>query len=404
MDRGHWHDPESMRVMPVPAYGADLFSDEALREPYEHYRALRDAGPVVWLSAHEVYAVARYDDVRAVLDDPQTFCSGLGVGLNEFINEGGRGTTLMSDGDEHRRQREIIGRPLAPAMLAALRSEAAAIADALVDELVGRRCFDAVSDLAEVLPAVWVPDLLGWPDRGREHLLDWGSANFDGLGPMNERTAAAGQGLLDMLAFAHEVARSELPPRSMAAGILDAAARGDIEDSRCPMLMIDYLAPSLDTTISALGNAVWLLSTHPDQWQRLRDDPSRVKHAFNEALRLESPINCFSRVATVDTAVDGVDLPAGARILVSYASANRDERRWDRADEFDIDRESAGQVAFGYGVHACAGMGLARLEGAAVLSSLVERVGTIELAGMPERKLNNLIRSFASLPVRVTAA
>ena len=374
------------------------------REPYEHYRALRDAGPVVWLTAHDVYAVARYDDVRSVLDDPHTFCSGLGVGLNEFINEGGRGTTLMSDGEEHRGQREIIGRPLAPAKLAALRPEAQVIADALVDELVDRGCFDAVSDLAEILPASWVPDLLGWPVHGREHLLDWASANFDGLGPLNERAAAAGEGLLGMLAFAHEVARSDLPPGSMAAGIVDAAVRGDIEDSRCPMLIIDYLAPSLDTTISALGNALWLFSTHPAQWQRLRDDPSRVKHAFNEVLRLESPINCFSRVATVATSVGGVALPAGARILVSYASANRDERRWERADEFDIDRDSAGHVAFGYGVHACAGMGLARLEGAAVLSSLVERVGTMELAGTPQRKLNNLIRSFASLPVRVTAA
>ena len=403
MDRRHRHDPEPVRVTSVPTYGADLFSDEALREPYEHYRAVRDAGPVVWLSAHDVHAVMRYDDVRAVLDDLQTFCSGLGVGLNEFINEGGRGTTLMSDGDEHRRQREIIGRPLAPAKLAALRSEAQAIADALVDELVGRSCFDAISDLAEVLPASWVPDLLGWPERGREHLLDWASANFDGLGPLNERTAAAGESLLEMLAFAHEVAQSDLPPGSMAAGIIEAAARGDIEESRCPMLIIDYLAPSLDTTVSALGNALWLFSAHPAQWQRLRDDPCRVKHAFNEALRLESPINCFSRVTTVDTAVGGVGLPAGARILVSYASANRDERRWDRPDEFDIDRDSAGQVAFGYGVHACAGMGLARLEGAAILSSLVERVETIELAGTPQRKLNNLIRSFASLPVRVTA-
>jgi cytochrome P450 len=189
----------------------------------------------------------------------------------------------------------------------------------------------------------------------------------------------------------------------MAAGVVEAAARGDIEESRCPMLIIDYLAPSLDTTISALGNALWLFATHPKQWQNLRDDPSRVKHAFNEALRLESPISCFSRVATVDTVVGGTDVPAGARILVNFASANRDERRWDRADEFDINRESAGHVAFGYGVHACAGMGLARLEAAAILSSLVERVETIELAGAPQRKLNNLIRSFRTLPIRVSA-
>jgi len=390
-------------MTPLPTYDHDLFSDDALLEPFGHHRALRDAGPVVWLSAHEVYAVARYEDVRAVLEDPHTFCSGRGVGLNDFINEGGRGTTLMSDGEEHERQREIIGRPLTPARLAELRPDAQAIADTLVDELVSKGSFEAVSELAGVLPATWVPDLLGWPESGREHLLAWANASFDGLGPLNQRAIAAAEGLLGMTAFAHEVARADLPPGTMAAGVLDAAARGEIEESRCPMLIIDYLAPSLDTTVSAIGNALWLFANHPGQWRQLRDDPSRVKQALNEALRLESPISCFSRITTVDTTVNGVGVPAGSRILVSYASANRDERRWDRADQFDINRESAGHVAFGYGIHACAGMGLARLEGAAILTSLVERVETIELAGPPQRKLNNLIRSFRSLPVRVTA-
>jgi cytochrome P450 len=390
--------------MPVPAYDADLFTDEALLDPYDHYRALRDAGPVVWLTAHDVYAVARYREVRAVLEDATTFCSGEGVGLNDFINEGGRGTTLMSDGDEHRCQREVIGRPLTPRALAALRPDAQAIADRLVDRLVERGTFDAVADLAEVLPATWVPDLLGWPADGREHLLDWANANFDGLGPLNARAVAAGAGLLDMVAYAQQLAASELPAGSMAARILDAAARGDIDQSRCPMMIIDYLAPSLDTTVSAIGNAVWLFATNPDQWRLLREEPARVKQAFNEALRLETPINCFSRVTREGTTLDGAELPAGARVLVSYASANRDERRWDRPDVFDITRDSAAHVAFGHGEHACAGMGLARLEGAAVLGALVERVARIELAGEPERKLNNLIRSFRSLPVAVERA
>ena len=168
------------------------------------------------------------------------------------------------------------------------------------------------------------------------------------------------------------------------------------------MLFIDYLAPSLDTTISALGNAVWLFATHPDQWQILQEEPDRIKAAFNEVLRIESPITCFTRVAKVFASVGGFELPAGSRVLVSFAAANRDERRWEEPDRFDITRESAGHLAFGYGEHACVGMGLARLEGAAVLASLVERVGTIELNGSPVRKRNNLIRSFRSLPVKVT--
>jgi cytochrome P450 len=388
----------------IPRYGADLFTDAALDDPYPHLQALRDAGPIVWLEAHGMHAAARYSDVRGILGDHATFVSGEGVALNDVISTLGRGTTLMSDGEEHRVQREIIGRPLTPRALADLRPDAQAMAEAIVDRLVEGRSFDAVTDLAEVLPATWVPDLLGWPAEGREHLVDWAAAQFDGLGPLNERAIAAGDGILAMSAYAQQLAQLELPEHCFGARIQRAVDRGEIERSRCPMLFIDYLAPSLDTTISALGNAVWLLATHPDQWQLLREDPDRIKGAFNEVLRIESPISCFTRVARVDTSVDGVDLRAGSRVLVSFASANRDERRWDDPDRFDIRRESAGQLAFGFGEHACVGMGLARLEGAAVLSALVERVETIKLDGPPVRKRNNLIRSFSSLPVTVVRA
>jgi cytochrome P450 len=388
----------------VAHYDADLFADDALDDPYPHLRALRDAGPVVWLDAHGMYAVARYAEVRRVLDDDTTFVSGEGVALNDVINELGRGTTLMSDGDEHRTQRDVIGRPLTPRALAELRPDAEGIADALVDRLLERRTFDAVTDLAEVLPATWVPDLLGWPREGREHLLDWAAAQFDGLGPLNERAVAAGDGIVAMSAYAQQLAASDLPEHCFAARIRRAAERGEIERARCPMLFIDYLAPSLDTTISAIGNAVWLFATHPDQWRLLRDQPERVKAAFNEVLRLESPIGCFTRVAKVAARVGEVDLPAGSRVLVSFASANRDERHWEEPGRFDIARDSAGQLAFGHGEHACVGMGLARLEGAAVLTALVQRVGTIALDGAPVRKRNNLIRSFASLPVTISPA
>lgn len=385
----------------IPTSAIDLFSDEALDDPFGHYRALRNAGPVVWLEATGVFVVARFGDVRRVLDDPETFVSGLGVGLNDFVNEGGRGTTLMSDGAGHDCQRNVIGRPLTPRALAELGPGLQARFDALVDGLVLRGSFDAVRDLAAVLPSTWVPDLLGWPTEGREHLLRWASDNFDALGPMNDRAKAAGPGLMEMVTFAHEVAgRDDLPAGSMAAGVRAAADRGEIEASHCPMLLIDYLAPSLDTTISALGNAVWLFATYPEQWALLHRERHRIKNAFNEVVRLESPINGFTRVARVDAEVDGQVVAAGSRVLVLFASANRDERRWERPDEFDITREAAGQIGFGHGAHACAGMGLARLEGVAMLTALLDRVERFEL-GVPVRQRNNLIRSFGSLPVTV---
>ena len=387
-----------------PSYDADLFSDGALTDPYDHYQAIRDLGPVVHLPAHDLFAVSRFEEVRAVLGDPETYCSGEGVGLNEVVNRTFKGNTLMSDGELHRVQREVIGRPLTPRALADLQPEVQKLANALVDRLIEQRSFDAVTELAQPIPATWVPDLLGWPMEAREHLLDWASASFDSLGPLNARAVATGGKFGEMMSFAQEIAeRGGLQEGSLAANVLDAAARGEITKEQCPVLLTAYLVPSLDTTISAIGNAVWLFATHPDQWELLRKDPTRVKNAFNEAIRLESPISCFSRVATETATLGGVEIPGGARVLVMYASANRDERRWDRADEFDITREVSSHLGFGYGVHACAGMGLARMEGNAVLSALAARVGSIEL-GAPVRKLNNLIRAFASLPVRVTPA
>jgi cytochrome P450 len=298
----------------------------------------------------------------------------------------------------------VIGRPLTPKALAELRPQADERSAALAERLVELGAVDAVPDLAEVLPTTWVPDLLGWPEHGREKLLDWAAATFNGFGPPNDRTNAAAAGIVEMAVFAEEVASSELPKGSMAAGILDAVARGDLDAGQCPMAIIDYLGPSLDTTISGLGNAVWLFATHPEQWQRLREDPGRARQAFEEALRLESPVTGFTRVTTRSVEIGGVELPVGARVLASYASANRDERHWDDPERFNIERPNASHVAFGFGEHACAGMGLARLEATSVLSALTRRVEHFELAGPPVRKLNNVIRAFGSLPIRIVPA
>lgn len=390
----------------APSYPYDLFTDEVLADPHPRYRALRDLGPVVWLEAHQMYALPRYDEVRATLADADTFCSGQGVGLNDVINSiGAGGNTLMTDGELHRHLRDVMGHGLTPRALRPLRSTVEQLATDCVDRAVKRGTFDAVADLARALPLTVVPDLIGWPADGREHLLEWASATFDLLGPLNSRAELAGPKVEAMLAFAaRTAAEGNLIPGSVGAGMIAAARRGELEPAQVPPVIVDYIAPSLDTTISAIGSAVWLLATHPEQWGQLRADPSRIPNAFNETLRLESPIRTFNRVATTEVDIDGHTIAAGSRLAVLYASANRDERQFERADEFDISRPNAArQVGFGYGTHGCAGQGLARLEAHAVLRALVEQVDTIEV-GKPIRGLNNLISAWASLPVTVRPA
>jgi len=157
---------------------------------------------------------------------------------------------------------------------------------------------------------------------------------------------------------------------------------------------------AFDTTISAIGNLLYQFARHPDQWQRLRADPRLAAAAFNEGVRIEAPIQAFSRVATRDVDMgEGVVVPAGARAIVSYGSANHDERHFAAPDRFDIGRRPLDHLGFGLGVHGCAGQSLARLEGQAVLLALAGRVSRFELTGEPTRALNNINRGLARLPM-----
>ena len=388
----------------VPSYSEDLFTDDAIMRPYGRYRELRELGPVVWLEAHRMYVLPRYAEARAVLADPDVFCSGRGVGLNDVVNTVGLGTTLMSDGDVHDVQRAVLARRLTPRGLRPLHETVQSAADALVERLVRRGSFDAVRDLARALPLSIVPDLVGWPIHGRDHLLDWSAATFDILGPMNARAERAGPSIQAMLEFAaRTVADRDVLAGSAAADMLGAVDEGKLTESQAASLIIDYLGPSLDTTISAIGSGVWLFGHHPDQWQLLRAKPELLSNAFNEIIRLESPVRGFTRLLTADTVIADHELPAEARLLVLFASANRDELRWHSADQFDITRNANAQLGFGHGTHGCAGQGLARLEGHAVLRALMERVESFDL-GAETWAVNNIIHALATLEVSVRPA
>ena len=159
-----------------------------------------------------------------------------------------------------------------------------------------------------------------------------------------------------------------------------------------------YLGAGLDTTMNSISAAVALFARHPDQWQRLRDDPTLIPQAYNEVLRLESPVLCFTRVAAEDTMIDDVPIRGGDRVLVAYAAANRDPRKWNDPERFDITRPGSDHLAFGLGRHHCAGQGLARLEAECLIRALVRRVERFDAAEQV-RHLNNVIRGLAALHV-----
>lgn len=389
-------------MRPIPVYEQNLYSADAIRDPLPHYARLRELGPVVRLKAHKVYALPRHAECKQVLLDDKTFISGDGVALNPVSNRLGRGTTLNSDGTEHAQRRAMVAHRLTPRALTSMRETVQAAAASVVTAAVARENIDAVKDLAQALPLSVVPDLVGWPQESRDHLLRWAGATFDLLGPFNGRARGSALSSLGMLRFARRVVHHRTAlPGSMGAELLGAVDGGRLSEAECRALMIDYLAPSLDTTISAISGAVHLLATHPDQWALLKADRTLVPNAVNEVVRLTSPVRAFSRKAKQDTEIAGHPIRAGERVLVLYASANRDERVWDDPDRFDVTRQTVQQLGFGHGAHGCAGQGLARMETQAILQNLLDAVERIELTGKPEWALNNIIRSYRSVPVRL---
>ena len=170
-----------------------------------------------------------------------------------------------------------------------------------------------------------------------------------------------------------------------------------------PSLLLDYINPSLDTTIGAISHLLRLLADNPDQWDLLRADPTLIPHAINEAIRVESPVRGFTRVATADHRIDEVALPRGARVLMLFGSANRDERKWTDPERFDITRKPSDHLGFGFGIHSCVGMNLARLEMRCLLEAMIPRVARIDVDTVTMSG-NQVLRVIESMNATFTPA
>jgi cytochrome P450 len=387
----------------TPPAEVDLFDDQVLVDPYPVYDELRHLGGAVWLERHRAWAIPRYAEVRAISRDHGTFSSEPNPGLEPDRPYMPRGDVLGSDPPVHEKLRGVLASQLAPRALRGLAEQIAAQADELVASVVARGEFDAVAELARRFPVDVVADLVGLgPDR-REDLMEFADAAFNTFGPFNARTEASLEtvsGLLDFMQSA--MSRESLAPGSWGAAAYAAADRGEISHEDAGRMMGAFVVAGMDTTVNAIGSAIWLLAERPDQFAELRANPGLAKSAFEETLRYESPVILFARGAVRDTEVDGTRIAGGDRVLLLYGSANRDDRRYPNPERFDISRNPLDHVAFGHGIHVCVGAGLARMEGPAILSALARRVDRLELGGEPQRHLNNVIRGLATLPVEVS--
>lgn len=394
-----------MNEAEIPVYEEDLFSPNALRNPFEHYRTIRDLGPVVRLKDPDVYALGRYADIREALRSSDILTTTNGFGFNDLINAPKEYPNILgSSGAYHDKLRGVLAPLLAPG---ALRERRAMLKDMIserVCELKGQPEFDAVSAIGQHLPLSAVRKLVGLPEEGSARMLDWATAGFNSIGPMRESEAADPKLAADRECFVEafqyfaSVDPSRLAKGSWAASIFEAVEQGRLMLPEARSLLSGLVMPSLDTTINAKSNLLYNLAKHPDQWQQLRANPSLIPSAVLEGVRFSATARWFARVALEDYKKGEVFVPKGGRLMLIFGSANRDERHYTNADQFDITRRPTDHLGWGNGPHMCIGMHLAKLEMEVMLEAMVEHVSEIKV-GDPVLSTNRGLYGFESLPM-----
>jgi cytochrome P450 len=241
--------------------------------------------------------------------------------------------------------------------------------------------------------------------EGREHLLPYAGVVFNAFGPPNAlRQTAIERSAPHQAYVSEQCQRANLTPGGFGACIHARVDAGEITEAEAPMLVRSLLSAGLDTTVNGLGAAIYCLARFPEQWARLRNDPTLARNAFEEAIRFESPVQTFFRTTTRDVDISGSKIGEGEKILMLLAAANRDPRRWDNPDCYEVTRRTSGHVGFGAGIHMCVGQLVARLEGEVLLAALARKVATIEITGPVKRRYNNTLRGLDRLPVTIKPA
>jgi len=405
-------------TLDIPVLDVDPFEDSVLANPHEMHEKLREAdGDIVYIPAYDIYAVARYDAVCDTLEHWQHFSSGAGVGLANFKTEEPWRTPsllLEADAPQHDAPRAALEKILGARKLRRFQTEWSNTAEQLIDTLLteqnnkkddGSVTLDAVNKISEVYPLSVFPDAVGLQQGGLDNLLPYGNFAFNAFGPRNRLVTDELETIGPVMQWVSEQCpREALNDSGFGADIWQAADQRNITEDQAPLIVRSLLTAGVDTTVYGISAVLYHLASNPDQYARLREEPHLIRRAFEEALRLESPVQTFFRTTTQPVQVDNTVVPENQKVLMFLGSANRDPRRWTNPDTSDLDRDPSGHVAFGRGVHQCVGQHVARLEASCVLEAVVERVTKIEFASPPKRKINNTLQGWQSLPLRFTPA
>ncbi len=387
----------------IPDYPIDIFTHEAVRDARAVDDALREFAPAVRL-ADGVVMIGRHEHVAPGLMDWKSFSSTSRpwhdpTSLRPEI-------LLTDDPPRHTKVRSVIGNALSPRTLDGMRDIFVAGANALVAELRTRHgeTIDAVGEITRRYVYTVFPAALGLPPG--DHIAPMhGFSNmvWATMGPQNALfQEAMVEDFGPVLQWLEQVSeRDALNPEGFGMLLFRAADEGKITLDEAKLLLLTILSAGADTTYITMANALRAWAEFPQEYERLKAEPKLVRNAFDESLRWDSPSRMAGRITTVDVPIGDMVVPAGTRVGLMFAAANRDPRFWDAPETYRIGRDLKHSLGFGYGVHACVGRTLAYMEADALLGALVQAVERIELAGEVEPWMTTVGHGPARLPVRL---
>jgi cytochrome P450 len=405
----------------------ELLLDPAVQDnPFPYYQRLRAQQPVLRMPGTGFYVLTRYEDLRAVLRDTETFSNTLdleelsgerarrlGALFNQRLAEKGWPhvpTLHQSDPPEHTRYRRLLNKVFSPGRVRQMVPDVQRICDQLIDAFAGRGRCEFVSEFAFPLPAIVISEQLGLAAGEIGTFRRWADAMLaPAQGLLTDEDAAVANADIEAEAQ-HYLAGVFEARRAHPTGDLISALVAASEEEERPLsmpelqnLLQQLITGGYITTADAITSAMWLLIEHPEQLRRVRADRSLIRPFAEESLRMLAPVQGLFRKATKDVEIRGVSIPAGSILHVRYGAANRDGEAFARPDDVDVTREHVMRhMSFGQGPHACVGAPLARQEMVTAFERLLGRLDDLRFdpGRPPERNHGLLFYSFRALPIR----
>jgi len=379
--------------------------------PYPIWKRLRDEAPLWHNDKYNYWVLSRYEDVMNASLDWQTVSSAWGTVLEMMSEEPGQWAMMINnDPPYHDQMRQVVAPRFSPAQVAKFETEMRDIVVGYLEPLQGRKQFDFVQDFGRWIPMDVVSSILGIPVEDRRKINQWADDTLHrepGNQGMSERgmkaIVAVNEYFQNVLKDRKANPRDDLlTDLALAELTQDDGTRRPLTDRESFEFMMLIANAGNETVARLLSNAGVLLARHPEQRQKLRDDPSLIPRAVEELLRYEPPSPIQFRRCMKDTVIHGKTIKAGDNVALLTAAATRDERHWDNPEVFDVTREPKRHVALGYGVHVCLGASVARLESRIALEEVLARIPawTVDESQV-KRTRTSTVRGYSHVPVTI---